>query len=111
MGEEVEENIVEEQSKPVEIEAIKNMEEEPIVGIFGGSKDRKDSSSDYDDDEGKDEDVVEGKVGEDVQINRTIGSDYEEENEDAGEMKRTKSSSSSDYEEENDDVGNLVTTE
>jgi len=85
--------------------------------------DRKDSSSDYDDDEGKNEDAVEGKVGDNVQINRTISSDYEEENEnddkssgdhemeDTGEIKRTKSSSSSDYEEEKDDVGNLVTTE
>merc|ERR1712062_942325 len=97
--EEVEEKIVEEQSKSVEMGDIQSKEEEPIVGIFGGSKDRKDSSSDYDDDEGKDEDVVEEKVGEEVQINRTISSDYEEENEnddkssgdheieDAGEIK------------------------
>merc|ERR1711963_519476 len=68
------------------------------------------------------EEEVERKVEENPQINRTISSDYEDENqdddkstgdneiEDAGEKKRTQSSSS-EYEEENDDVGDLVKNE
>merc|ERR1712088_1088800 len=112
----IEGKIVQEEANTVDITDNKITEEEPIVGIYSESRDRKDSSSDYDEEDDKDE------VEENQQINRTISSDYEDENqdddksngdneiEDAGEKKRTQSSSS-EYEEENDDVGDLVKNE
>jgi len=118
----IEGKIVQEEANTVDITDNKITEEEPIVGIYSESRDRKDSSSDYDEEDDKDEEEVERKVEENQQINRTISSDYEDENqdddkstgdneiEDAGEKKRTQSSSS-EYEEENDDVGDLVKNE
>merc|ERR1719270_509192 len=118
----IEGKIVQEEENTIGITDNKITEEEPIVGIYSESRDRKDSSSDYDEEDDKDEEEVERKVEETQQINRTISSDYEDENqdddkstgdneiEDAGEKKRAQSSSS-EYEEENDQVGDLVKNE
>ena len=118
--------ITAEEARDVEITGSHITEGDPIVGIFGGSKGRKDSSSDYDENDGKEENEVDIKRDEEEnpKMNRTISSDYEEENQDDEksigddddidekvEKKRISRSSSSEYEEENDAVGKLVTNE
>jgi len=77
----IEGKIVQEEANIVDITDNKITEEEPIVGIYSESRDRKDSSSDYDEEDDKGEEV-ERKIEENQQINRTISSDYEDENQD-----------------------------
>ena len=88
-------------------------------------KNRKDSSSDYDEENNDDEyDANDDEKDTDTKerIKRTISSDYEEENheddeafkdhdKDPKDAEKIRSNSSSEYEEEKDDVGQMVKNE
>jgi hypothetical protein len=114
-------------SKDNEVEMAEDLTNKRIVinTMQDDLKQRKDSSSDYDEENNDDEyDANDDEKDTDTKerIKRTISSDYEEENheddeafkdhdKDPKDAEKIRSNSSSDYEEEKDDVGQLVKNE